>query len=177
MSQVHKRGPKTPEMNMTPLIDVTFQLIIFFMLVNNIVSEQTVDLLPPQLDDSRTRQIEEGESQLLINVAPATYNLADRKEKPLVHDGKAQFVLIGFDRFDVGDMAGMAESIKNELVKNPSVKIIIRADSAIYYDDVQLVLAAVAQAYGLLPDNVKPDRNVHLVAYMPEKGPNTVAED
>ncbi len=68
-SKVHKRGPATPEMNMTPLIDVVFQIIIFFMLINNIITEQTVQMFVPELDDPKTRRTEDMK-KIVINVAP-----------------------------------------------------------------------------------------------------------
>ena len=56
-SQVFKRGPVTPQMNITPLIDVVFLLIIFFMLVTNIIAEEAVEMIVPQLDDPVTREL------------------------------------------------------------------------------------------------------------------------
>ena len=46
MSQVHRRGPVAPEMNITPLIDVVFLLLIFFMVSTtfNRDSELSIEL-------------------------------------------------------------------------------------------------------------------------------------
>ena len=57
MSIVIKRGPRAPQMNMTPLIDVVFQLILFFMLVNNIVAEESIQMIVPLLEDPETQQL------------------------------------------------------------------------------------------------------------------------
>ena len=160
MSKVYKRGTVAPEMNMTPMIDVTFQLIIFFMLVNNIVAEQVVEMIPPTLDKPQTREVV-FEKQLIINVAPADFTFKDRKEKPLLHDGKAKFVQIGFQRFDFDDVDAMTASIREAVEANPAIEVVLRADSATYYEDVQIVMGAIAAAQ--VP-------SVNLVAYMPDRG-------
>ncbi len=71
-SQVHKRGPVSPTLNLTPLIDVTFLLIIFFMLVNNIITEESVLMHVPELDNPQTQPFD-SEYRLTINLAPAPY--------------------------------------------------------------------------------------------------------
>jgi biopolymer transport protein TolR len=160
MSKVFRRGNVTPEMNMTPLIDVTFQLIIFFMLVNNIVADQVVEMIPPTLVEPKTRELKE-ENQLIINVAPADFRFTDRLGKELVHDGKAKFVQIRSLRIPLEEPDRMTEAIKAELEANPGIEVVLRADAAIYYEDVQIVMAAIAAAQV---------QQVNLVAYMPDKG-------
>lgn len=168
MSKVFKRGPTTPEMNMTPLIDVTFQLIIFFMLVNNIVAEQIVEMIPPTLKDPQTRELQE-ENQLVVNVAPQPFRYSDRignEDAHLVAPGVSEGVQIRSQKFDLGDVQGIAAAIREEVEANPAIKVILRADSALYYEEVQHVMAAISEA------QVK---EVHLVAYMPDKGARDTA--
>ena len=35
---------------MTPMIDIVFQLIVFFMLVNNIISDENAVMIVPELE-------------------------------------------------------------------------------------------------------------------------------
>jgi biopolymer transport protein ExbD len=46
-SRKQREGPAGAEIDMTPMIDVTFQLIIFFMVVTQITSQENVNLRLP----------------------------------------------------------------------------------------------------------------------------------
>ena len=70
MSLVHRRGPTAPDMNITPLIDVVFLLIIFFMLVSRIVADENVPMVVPALDDPKTYEPGQIE-KIVVNVVPA----------------------------------------------------------------------------------------------------------
>jgi biopolymer transport protein ExbD len=174
-SKVHKRGAATPEMNMTPLIDVTFQIIIFFMLINNIVTEQTVPMFVPELDDPKTRRTEEMQ-KIVINVAPVEhvmpgqYKLKDRRDNPLMGANReeagavkvgalVEFRLKGPRSVSLGAaLAGVVSELEKARSANPDVEVELRADCALYYDQVQLVMSAITQA-GI--------KTVHMVAYLP----------
>ena len=60
---------------MTPLIDVTFLLIIFFMIISNFISEQSVEMIVPGLTESTARELE-SPRRVVVNVAPGTYVVA-----------------------------------------------------------------------------------------------------
>lgn len=174
-SKVYKHGPAKPNMNMTPLIDVTFQIIIFFMLINNIVSEQSVQMLVPDLDDPQTRKIEEM-TKVVINVAPVEhvlpqqYTLKQRKNAPLLGAGReeAGALKIGMNEYrlkgpasmSMGEaLQGIRDDLDQFLAADPKIEVELRADCALYYEQVQLVMAAISQS------GVK---TVHLVAFLPE---------
>ena len=44
MPRIHKRGPAEIHANLTPMIDVTFLLIVFFVLVSQIVEVENVEI-------------------------------------------------------------------------------------------------------------------------------------
>ena len=175
-SKVHKRGAATPEMNMTPLIDVTFQLIIFFMLINNIITDQTVEMIVPTLEDPKTRRFEDA-LKVIVNVAPiehvlpAQFSLKDRRDKPLeapnreeigaLRVGSSEFRLKGPNSVSI-DVAldGLERYLEAQLAAAPELEVELRADCALFYDEVQLVMAAISQV-GV--------QTVHLVAYLPEE--------
>ena len=165
-SQVHKRGATTPEMNITPLIDVVFQLIIFFMLVNNIVSEEIVQMVVPNLEDPKTQEMAE-DNRIIVSVAPRDHGPADRSPDPLMFDGTAQFVQVGSKQeFSMNDMEGVTDALQAQRAQNENpenVKVLLRADTALRYAEVQPVMAAITAA-GI--------ETVHLVAYMPGEGPS-----
>ena len=140
-----KRTGTTPAMNMTPLIDVTFLLIVFFMLVNNIVASELVPLLPPTPEDPQTSETPESDT-LIVSIAPAPFD-AGREADPLDHDGRAAFVQIGSgERFTPGDAAGITEAVRAALLRRPDLEVLLRADAALFHDQVQPVMAAVTAA-------------------------------
>ena len=69
MSHVTRRGPVKPQLNITPLIDVVFLLIVFFMIVNNIVTDEQPKMVLPDIDKPETFE-PEGESRVVINIVP-----------------------------------------------------------------------------------------------------------
>ncbi|MEL7087951.1 MAG: biopolymer transporter ExbD [Planctomycetota bacterium] len=162
MSKVVQRGAVTPSMNITPLIDVVFLLIIFFMLVNNIVSEESEPMKLAELEDPRTREIGEIE-RVVVNVVPEPFSEAGRDEFPLNHPGRPAYVKVGTgagSRFETGDLKGITEALRSARADSAQIEVLLRVDGAIYYDNVQPIMAAVTAA-GI--------ETVNLVAYMPEE--------
>ncbi|MEM8739484.1 MAG: biopolymer transporter ExbD [Planctomycetota bacterium] len=162
MSQVIRRGAVTPRMNITPLIDVVFLLIIFFMLVNNIVSEETVDMILPRVEEPETRPLGEVD-RVVVNIAPQPFTRAGRAAFPLSHTGEAAYVKVGTgtgSRFEVGDLAGITAALRRAKAEQPEIEVLLRADGAVYYGQVQPIMGAV-RAAGI--------ETVNLVAYMPDE--------
>ena len=167
MSKVFRRGPKTPEMNMTPLIDVTFLLIVFFMLVTNIVSEETEKMIVPDLSDPKTQKLGDVE-RIVINITPFPFTASDRASNPLNHAGEAAYVKIGSlsENFPIDQLEGVTTALEQEVAAAPKdesgnsmLEVVLRADSALYYNEVQPVMAAITAA-GIA--------KVNLVALLPE---------
>jgi biopolymer transport protein ExbD len=149
-------------MNITPLIDVVFLLIIFFMLVNNIVSEETVDMILPELEDPQTRDVGEIE-RVVVNVAPEPFTRDGRDESPLMHTGNAAYVKVGTgsaSRFEPGDLEGITNALKALQQQNPEIEVLLRSDGAIYYENVQPLMDAITAAQ---------IGTVNLAAYMPDE--------
>ena len=159
---------------MTPLIDVTFQIILFFMLINNIITEQTVQMIVPELDDPKTHRADEMQ-RVVINVAPiehvlpSQYKIADRQSNPLLAGREEagalkvdllEYKLRGPDSVSFDEaLQGVATYLESARTANPRVEVELRADCAVNYDQVQRVMSAITLA------GVK---TVHLVAYLPE---------
>jgi biopolymer transport protein ExbD len=162
-SQVFHRGPTKPQMNITPLIDVVFLLIIFFMLVNNIISEQSVEMIVPELDEPTTREMPDT-SRIIVNIAPAQYVHNDRKTDPLSFEGEARFIRVGLQTFAADDLQGVTAALAEAKAADPDVEVVLRSDGALYYGVVQPVMGAITRA-GI--------DKVNLVAYMPRHGEAT----
>lgn len=165
------RGPVTPRMNITPLIDVVFLLIIFFMLISNIVSEEIVAMLPPDPEDSQVRALGEVD-RIVINIAPQPFSAQDRaRPTALAWSGEAntldgQTVKMGalqwfsFDELEQLEvqLADQIERGPRDTEGNSTLEVLLRADAALYYHQVEPVMAAITRA-GI--------RTIHLVAYLP----------
>ncbi|MEX0655110.1 MAG: biopolymer transporter ExbD [Phycisphaeraceae bacterium] len=145
-SQVHRRGPATPEMNITPLIDVVFLLIVFFMLVNTIKMQEAVEMFLPDLDDSQARELA-SEGFVIVNVAPQRFQRTERTDNPLRFDSTARMVQIGSQQqFPMDDLSGVTAALERRMERNPELEVVLRADSALRYDEVQPVMDAVTAA-------------------------------
>ena len=162
-SQVFKRGSATPAFNITPLIDVVFLLIIFFMLVTNIIAKESVKMIVPDLEDPRTQRMSDAD-RMVVSVAPRHFSITDRTASgdPLLFDGEPQWVQVGLRRFSLDDIEGITNAIQEYRTSNANAEVVLRADGALYYDGVQPVMAAITRA-GI--------SKVNLVALMPETTP------
>jgi len=109
-------------------------------------------------------------NKIVINLAPEV--LKNDKELGSAHrlkegdpynfqDVKLKFVKVGpINKFDPLDLASMSDYLKSEVEKDPKLEIMLRADGALRYADVQPVMEAVTRA------GVK---KVHMVTYLLEQ--------
>ena len=142
---------------MTPMIDVVFQLIIFFMLVNQIIAEESVEMVVPELDEPKTREMGE-ENRLTVNVVPHPYG-SERNPGELNIIGEASNVRVGLNDFAIEDLDKITATLKDAKAQNPNIEILLRADAGLFYDAVQPVMQSIASA-GI--------ETVNLVAFLPE---------
>ena len=173
-SKVYKRGRGQIAFNMTPMIDCTFQLIIFFILTTQIASQDYVQLNLPSPDRNVAREYEL--DKVIVNVVPYSKENVRRagselgKPSPLL--GRAEWLRLGLDRFRVGpewpfitreavDMYPRARQI-DKLVrrltgarrkhlqeggeKQKELVVEVRADRSIAYVDIEPVLQALQHA-------------------------------
>lgn len=113
---------------MTPLIDVSFQLIIFFMLVNQIVTVENPAMNLPRLVEPVAEQVQP-EGSLWVNVLR-------------LGDGKPE-VWIGTRRIAPDDWASVTDRVADE---QRGRSVLVRADGGLAYEDVAPVLQAVREA-------------------------------
>lgn len=147
-SQVHQRGPVSPRMDMTPLIDVTFQLIIFFLLVNNIISQDAVSMVVPILENPEIELIPE-DNTIYVNLVLADDKEAERKAEPgyLNISGRIKEVQVGpLERFGKHEMDRVTLALKSARRASPDIRVLVRGDAGLLYSEVKPVLAAIAAA-------------------------------
>jgi len=168
-------------MNITPLIDVVFLLIVFFMLVNNIVTDEVPEVKLPDLDDPNVFP-PEGDRRVIVNIVPeAEFDGDPGPGTPtgevLARPGQAEFVQIGGRKWKLGEEDAMEDfrtnlqaMIQARMVDpNTPPNIMLRVDAAVYYAQVLPVMTnlQLAMAEALGPD-LAANTPVHLVAYKGE---------
>ena len=90
------------QINIAPLIDIVFLLLIFFMLTSTFSIEETIDLLSPpneegmnqQYDEKVLRLVIDSGNNLVLNDIKVEYLNLKEKIKDLVLDKKAKSILI-----------------------------------------------------------------------------------
>jgi len=173
MSQVHKKGAAKAAMNMTPLIDVTFLLILFFMLVNNIIAEEAMRLKVPQLDEPITRELGDVNRIIISATSSQQYDEAERQANPFAFDPRVRVISVGFRQWDLAavtlDVA--LEELRTVLMdakaRDSEVEVLLRADAALHYAEVEPIMAVITSA------NINV---VNLVAELPT-GPGHESHD
>lgn len=159
MSQVFERGPSTPRMNMTPLIDVTFQLIIFFMLVNTIASEEILPVVLPKLDDPQTQKLGEVE-RIIINLGTEDYDGRKPGIESLSTPGELARLRVGMNNLPPTAYEEITQILKAAKRKNENVQVLLRADAALYFEEVQPIMRAITDAQ---------IKKLNMVAYMEDE--------
>jgi biopolymer transport protein ExbD len=136
-SRIHSRGPAHIEAQLTPLIDMAFLLIVFFVLVGQVASAEFVELsLPRTASDAPGRP---GDAQrLVVNVVPA-------------RDGGAAAYRLGRREFgpDAAGLAELARTLADAIRAKPALEVNVRADRATAYSWVRPAMDAVSDALAL----------------------------
>jgi biopolymer transport protein ExbD len=113
------------EMNMTPMIDVVFQLLIFFLVASHLSRQETqVELALPSAAHSEKEPDDPG-PRVTINVPT---------------DGE---LMLGAQKVDMAELASRLAAEKQKL--GDSVEIRIRADRAAPYRAIEPILRTCAE--------------------------------
>lgn len=119
-----------PLINMTPMIDVTFLLLTFFMLASHFASAEKVKVDLPRPDDNQSvdRRLKD---KVIINMLHTEDNTGPRLQ------------LGPLPVASITDLGGRLKEV-GEL--NPNVQVILRADRRLPYGQVREVMELVAGA-------------------------------
>lgn len=145
MSRVFDAKRTDIAFNMTPMIDVTFQLIIFFILAGSFASLDNIRLDVPAPEDSAARKL--GEKNLVINVPP--YPKTELTANPDLA-GRARMWRISTEELKPGETTRLRQILQDarKAYAGPpeEFKVEIRADESIHYSAIQPILMAAADA-------------------------------
>ncbi len=125
-----KPGEVKSDINVTPLVDVMLVLLIIFMVVTPMLQKgQAVQL--PVAGNPDKKPDEKGEIMVVISAARG----ADRWAPDKVWIDKDQYPMTQF-----------GAKIKEMFDRNPSAKLLIKADARLNYGDVKKIMLDVQQA-------------------------------
>ena len=130
------------EMDMTPMIDITFQLIIFFLVANDLTRKETEELKLPQAIHGTEDLAGEKDLRVIINILKPE-NAANPPKIPEVKVKGKAYDLKDLTRF----MRSMAD-MKREEPAGPgapsAIYVLIRADKQTPWQHVQYVMQVCA---------------------------------
>ena len=121
--------------NLTPMIDVTFLLVIFFILVSRITSVEQVPLELPDPTEPVSQPPSESPRLVLNLVGDGRGEVGvvfDQNEYPLSPSGRAALV----------------DAMTARLVTIPDLQVNLRADRRIPYRHVDAIMEEIAKAGG-----------------------------
>jgi biopolymer transport protein ExbD len=129
--------------NMTPMIDVTFLLIVFFVVVSQIVDRNVIPLDLPAPENAQA-MVSDAERKVVINIVPHI-------------DGGIAGIVVGEHTIGGDEMEKLSAIVGKELSHGRS-EVHLRADRATKYQYVHRVIEAIR--------NVGGTPRLHLVVEM-----------
>lgn len=133
------------ELNLTSMLDVIFQLIIFFLLITNFSSAELPELLVPEPVKPRTIPMGD-EKKVVINVIPNFDGMTKEERKNPDLNLDAKYVRVGQATIEPQDYKKLTELIEKEVEQNPEIHVNLRADARIKFAQVQPVMQAITAA-------------------------------
>ncbi len=128
--------PASVAPNLTPMIDVVFQLFIFFLLVAQFSAQQSIELTLPRLAGD-ARPDEETDPRAVLNVVPAW-----RAEE----EGGDYRLSTRVYRGDDAGLASLGAALAELKARRTGVELLVRADRTEAYERVHPALDAAARA-------------------------------
>lgn len=128
-----KRRTTEINANLTPMIDVIFLLIVFFVLVSRIVDFDSVAMDLPRPADAATERPED-DARLVINVVPGP-------------DGSAQHYKMQAFVVEATPQGArkLVSMVREQLIRQPMTAINLRADSSTRYRHLSPLLTALGE--------------------------------
>lgn len=151
--KIKKAAKREIELNMTSMLDIVFQLIIFFILVSNFAAADLPPMEPPNPLESKARMHQELAFVRTINIVPELKLVgADPANGRPLFDatGRAQYVMLLQQEFPVtpAGMAALTSKLKEirSLPEGEALEIDLRVDHRLTFDQVQPVMMAITGA-------------------------------
>jgi biopolymer transport protein ExbD len=143
------------EVNMTPMIDCTFQLIIFFILTAQMASEQAKVLIATPADSMALSVVDPKAppfpNKVTVNIC-GKFGDAKQDKRDASESASAEYYQIGQKRIELHEEELLIQMLKEAraaaLQKHPDAEFFveIRADRDINYAGIEPVLLAAGEA-------------------------------
>ncbi len=134
MARRRKVDLPRPELNITAMMDLVLNLITFFVLVANFASETLPNIQMPAPDHS------------VAHATEAQRRLAVTVESDPADPSKALRIQVGLDKFKPTDLKDITALLRAQVQKAPGLQVDLRGDKRLRYDQVSLVMQAIANA-------------------------------
>ena len=128
------------DLNLTSMLDVVFQLIVFFLLVTNFTSAELPQLVVANASEAVID--ENREPYITVNIIPKTG--ADGRTAD--GSGQVKNVRVGTKNIDRDSYGELTLLLKAEKEKNDGIHVDLRADATIHYENVQPIMDAITNA-------------------------------
>ncbi len=135
------------QFNVTPMIDCTFLLIIFFILTSQMASRSLakLELHRPHKSQAIPSEQIETPNHVIVNVLSAN---SDTEDTNPVLSGRAERYEIDGTGFDVWDVEALSDVLRSRKIASGSKDfyVEIRADRRVDFSQVEPVMLAAAEA-------------------------------
>ncbi|MDG2424016.1 MAG: biopolymer transporter ExbD [Phycisphaerales bacterium] len=134
MRSIHQRGPVRAQASLTPMIDVVFLLVVFFVAVSQLVDRDRIDMDLPSPSPSAAHQPEDG-ARAVVNVLPGPEGTSIGYQV----DGLVFAA-------DATGQAALVNHLQDRLEQSPDLFVNVRADRGTAWGWVAPVLGAARGA-------------------------------
>jgi len=154
-------APAVADVNMTPMIDVTFQLILFFILVGQVASDALAVMILPDPNESPAlptdKVIDPDSMRIILNIVSRSKSTDDLGTERDPEGSRVGFYQLGTKTIDVdsrnpgvalAELKATVEELLKDLTddQKDAFAIEIRADRRLRYDEVAPAMFTVSGA-------------------------------
>ena len=144
--------------NMTPMIDCTFLLIIFFILSSNFVTQSVVKLVLPSPYESQALTEQElkekgfdpdAPNRAIVSIPSVLSEVEPRDRDPVEARNADGYYVMGYDKVRVGDVETLVRilrELRDEAKDYKDFFVEFRVDEDVQFVDVEPALMAAAKA-------------------------------
>ena len=134
MTRLHERGPAQIEANLTPMIDITFLLVVFFVVVSTISEVESVEMKLPEPQPTASAP-PPNQSRSVLNVLPD-------------ENGEAVGYRLNSVDYPLGPagISALRTAMIPMLRNNPELRINLRADRRTTQQHIAPLLNAITEA-------------------------------
>lgn len=142
--KIQRHGSNVVDPDMTPMIDIVFQLIAFFMIVTNFEQTQADERVKLPADELARPPLAPREQELVLNMGfiRNSEGVPQHKEPLIFRGGGSDFLVKDFaSQLDMEARVATAKKIDPK-----SMTIVIRADAEVPTGDVQQLIKISQEA-------------------------------